>query len=278
MGHRLLFLPLLVLPALGQTARIDFGLDSQETAEAGWNHLSGTVGADPSPASLVDIVDSAGMPTAWDVAWSESGDGQSGVAGTGANYAGPYPAGLAGLPEDALKDGHYLQNGNQIELTFSDLDPSSTYDFVIYGARGNNGSETIYTANGNQSGSIASVFNNGTTVVFLPGVSPTPGGVIEVIVTAPAAGSTSAGTINMLQITAKAAIVIESAGFRDGAFEVAASGLALESRYQLVRSADLVDGFPVIVDGPRAPLSTSDVFGDSSPPGGMAFYRIEEVP
>ena len=59
--------------------------------------------------------------------------------------------------------------------------------------------------------------------------------------------------------------------------EVDFAGLDLTRSYQLVRSADLQDGFPTIVDGPRAPAAAADTFTDLSPLAMRAFYRLEEV-
>ena len=60
--------------------------------------------------------------------------------------------------------------------------------------------------------------------------------------------------------------------------EIDFAGLDVTRNYQLVRSADLEDGFPDIVEGSRNPAATSDTFTDSSPLATRAFYRLEELP
>ena len=62
------------------------------------------------------------------------------------------------------------------------------------------------------------------------------------------------------------------------AVEIDFTELNTTSSYQLVRSADLEDGFPTIVDGPRNSAAASDTFTDSSPLPLRAFYRLEELP
>lgn len=60
--------------------------------------------------------------------------------------------------------------------------------------------------------------------------------------------------------------------------EVDFSGLNPAKNYQLVRSADLQDGFPTIVDGPRLPAGATDTFTDSSPLADEAYYQLVEMP
>ncbi len=60
--------------------------------------------------------------------------------------------------------------------------------------------------------------------------------------------------------------------------EVDFAGLNPSKTYQLVRSANLQDGFPTIVDGPRTPAGATDTFTDAVPLVGKAFYQLEEMP
>lgn len=69
-----------------------------------------------------------------------------------------------------------------------------------------------------------------------------------------------------------------SSGFNGAAFRVTARGLNLAKSYRMSRSLNLQDGFPVVVDGPRLPVGTTDTFEDPTPPSGKAFYRIEMEP
>ena len=83
--------------------------------------------------------------------------------------------------------------------------------------------------------------------------------------------------IQVREAEAPAGFTISVLGFDAGAFQIQATGLDTGTQYQLVRSENLADGFPTIVDGPRLPAGTSDTFEDSSPPTEQGFYRLEEV-
>lgn len=69
-----------------------------------------------------------------------------------------------------------------------------------------------------------------------------------------------------------------SSGFNGSAFQVTARGFDLAKTYQMTRSLTLQDSFPTVVDGPRLPAGSTDIFEDASPPPGKAFYRIKEEP
>ena len=68
---------------------------------------------------------------------------------------------------------------------------------------------------------------------------------------------------------------ITGAGFQAGAFAVTASGLSPFIPYVLKRSADLSDGFPVMIGTPFYATDPPVTLSDSEPPPGKAFYRIE---
>ena len=72
--------------------------------------------------------------------------------------------------------------------------------------------------------------------------------------------------------------VVISSGFQGPVFRMTARGFDLTKTYQMTRSLNLQDGFPVVVDGPRSPAAATDSFEDASPPPGKAFYRIEAAP
>jgi len=93
-------------------------------------------------------------------------------------------------------------------------------------------------------------------------------------------GTYSGTQISFIQVReaeAPADFTISVLGFDAGAFQIQATGLDTATQYQLVRSANLADGFPTIVDGPRLPAGSSDIFEDSSPPTEQGFYRLEEI-
>ncbi|MGJ8725773.1 MAG: DNRLRE domain-containing protein [Roseibacillus sp.] len=61
-------------------------------------------------------------------------------------------------------------------------------------------------------------------------------------------------------------------------FVVSFENLDPTASYQLVRSENLQDGFPTVVDGPRAPDAASDTFEDSTATNPEAFYQLELMP
>lgn len=156
--------------AFGQerTMRVDFGLDTQLTTTIGWNNVSGFLGAEPTVTK--NLVDSTGTLTGITLvpSWSATND-DTGIAGTAANYDGPYPAELAGLPQSALRDGLYVRDGETFKLTLSNLLPDRRYDFALYGAAGNTGDYSLFTVTGGTTGQdfIAPLVNNGTKVATI---------------------------------------------------------------------------------------------------------------
>lgn len=67
---------------------------------------------------------------------------------------------------------------------------------------------------------------------------------------------------------------------QDGSsFTATVEGLDPAKQYRMMRSLDLEDGFPDVVDGPRLPAGATDDFTDDNlPASDRAFYKIEEVP
>ncbi|MFC7339468.1 hypothetical protein ACFQY0_19905 [Haloferula chungangensis] len=102
-----------------------------------------------------------------------------------------------------------------------------------------------------------------------------------------AADPTGAGAnvINFIQVrqtddvstSQPSAVQIVSTGFNGGSFEIGFGNLDTSKTYQLSRSANLGDGFPEVVDGPRVPTASSEVFKDDSPLTNQGFYVLEEV-
>ena len=68
------------------------------------------------------------------------------------------------------------------------------------------------------------------------------------------------------------------ARFHAGEFAVTASGLSPYIPYVLKRSANLSDGFPVMIGTPFYATDPPAILLDSAPPPGKAFYRIEPSP
>jgi hypothetical protein len=185
---------------------IDFGLSSQATT-GNWNNVSATNAGDQPTANIANLVDSTGALTGWSLNVSKTGGNANfGVAGTAANWDGPYPVAVSSVSTNALRDGLFLSEvGKDGLITFSNLNVSLTYDFLIYGARGNNGANATYTiglaAVPGASGTIANVFQNSAEVVQFSNVAPTVGGVIRIDWTSSNANSGSGSALNFIQVT-----------------------------------------------------------------------------
>ncbi len=185
------------LPA-ATTYHIDFGINTQTTS-GDYNNMTAGGGADPS--DLTDLVDSTGGDSTIDLSYADVG--LAGVSGTNPNYAGPYPAAVGSQPVSALRDGLFL-GGGEITLTFSSLDPSMTYDFLLYGARALNGADTTYTATGGNTdtGTITNVLNNSTQTVNLSGLTANGSNEIVLVISSINSDSNNGGALNYLQLTA----------------------------------------------------------------------------
>ncbi|MEM1356392.1 MAG: PEP-CTERM sorting domain-containing protein [Planctomycetota bacterium] len=198
--------------ASAATIQVDFGLDTQQTETLGWNNMTSDSGG--QPADLTNLVDDAGDPTGIDLTYLKTGDGSGnnpngagGVAGSGANYNGPYPDALDSFPTSALQDGlFFAQSGATITLTLSNLDTDLTYDFILYGARGNNGLvDTTYQVTGaNDSGviNIGPVNTNDDDFADITGIAPDVNGEITITATSINGSSGNGGALNLLVVTA----------------------------------------------------------------------------
>jgi hypothetical protein len=185
--------------ASAQTILIDLGLNTQETT-GNWNNASAAVST--LPAAITGLIDSDGNTTSIDLAFAKSFGTASNIAGSAANWDGPYPAELDGLPPSALRDGLFVQQGGTGTLTFSGLDTGSTYSFTLYGARGNNGGGAVYAFAGTNSATstITNVYQNSTEVATVNGISPSAGGVIALEFTQGTSGLN--GSLNFIRIEA----------------------------------------------------------------------------
>lgn len=177
------------------TIHVDIGRDDNTTT-GNYNNVTAT------PTSSLALVDDTGAPSG--ISLSLSGGS---FAGSGADYGGAYPAEVSGVESSALEDSLFIRNqnnGNTATITLSGLSASFTYDFLIYGARGNNGLEAIFDItdlNGSSSQSISTVFNNSTEVVSVMGLAPDASN--EIVIAFTSENSTSSGAaFNYLGITA----------------------------------------------------------------------------
>ncbi|MGJ8723209.1 MAG: sulfatase-like hydrolase/transferase [Roseibacillus sp.] len=174
---------------------VDLGLNTQTTSDIGWNNMSANTGGDP--ANLANLVSESGAATTIGLAYTTSGT-DSGAAGSGANFAGPYPSLFSSFPQSALQDGLFFQSST-ITLTLSNLDPAESYVLSLYGARGNNGTGASFTATGSNSvtGTLNSAFNNSTQVVELNEITPNASGQISLLMDTNGSGSSA---LNVLQL------------------------------------------------------------------------------
>ena len=194
------FLALLTSTAPAVTMLIDFGRTDNQTTTGNFNNIHGAVSALATPA--VALIDSAGGATGIILNTDFTNGGS--WAGTGADYAGPYPAILGGQPSTAVIDSLFIRDPASVSLSLTGLDPAFTYDIVIYGARGNNGGAdaewTITDANG-PNASAYDVFNNSTNVTSISGLVPDGSNEINILYTTSNDGSRPRGALNFMQIT-----------------------------------------------------------------------------
>ena len=150
---------------------VDFGPGSQTTAGAGFNNFSGTAYLDPT-ISKVLYDEGGGFTNIQMKSQFVNGSVSTGVSPETASYQGPYPAELAGVPADALKDSFFVQDGDKLVITLSALDAHATYDFLFYSADRLGQEYTLFTVTGATSAQdhIAPVKNNATQVAHINGI------------------------------------------------------------------------------------------------------------
>ena len=149
---------------------VDFGANTQETTQAGvtWNNFSSGPYSDPTITK--GLYDQQGGYTGVVMKSQFIKRGTSeGANDPAANYDGPYPSVLAGIPSDALRDGFFVSDGSSIVITLSSLDAHATYDFLFYAAAKNYMNYSLFTVTGANSGQghIAPVNQNATQVVMI---------------------------------------------------------------------------------------------------------------
>jgi hypothetical protein len=151
---------------------VDFGHINSQTNSAGFNNLSGNTFGDPSFAK--GLYDSGGGYMGI-VLKSQfvNAPNSTGVADPAANYNGPYPAALAGVPTEALQDGFYFADSGKLVLSLEQLDAHATYDLLFYSASKFGMDYTLFTVTGatTQQGHIAPVNNNATQVAEFLGIT-----------------------------------------------------------------------------------------------------------
>jgi hypothetical protein len=151
---------------------IDFGNNASTTNLPGWNNLAGNTFGDPSFAKGLYDQDGGYMGIILKSQFVNAGP-STGVADPAANYNGPYPAALAGIPTSALQDGFYFADSGKLVITLESLDAHATYDLLFYSATKFGMDYTLFTVTGatTQQGHVAPVVNNATQVAEFLGIT-----------------------------------------------------------------------------------------------------------
>ncbi|HEY3394635.1 MAG TPA: hypothetical protein VGK58_18130 [Lacipirellulaceae bacterium] len=159
--------------AVVRSIHLDLGINTQPTTATGWNHLTGAAGA--KPVNVLNLRDSTGALAGITLtpSWSAMDD-DTGIALAQANYDGPYPEELAGIPQSALRDNIYVRDGQTFTMTLTNLPANTRYNFLFYGAAGNTGDYSLWTVTGSNTGtdSIANLIMNSTDVATVIGTIP----------------------------------------------------------------------------------------------------------
>jgi arylsulfatase A len=203
--------PLGLLAAEDRVMRIDIGLNTQQTLAAGWNNFTGV--ATSRPEVVLQLMDTNGSQTGYTFStdWTFSSSGDAALNLEAANYNGPYPAELAGIPDSALRDGAYVRDGAVLTMTIDNLDNHAEYDFLFYGAAGNTGDYSLFTATGSNNGqaNITPLVDNSTKVARIDGIMPNAEGMITLLFEGrrpdgsshlPSVDSDALGRLNFIQI------------------------------------------------------------------------------
>jgi hypothetical protein len=182
------------------TALIDFGISNTPT----YNSVSMLTAPD---TGVVPLFDTMMVSTGWSARVLETGSGNGGNAGAGAN-ATVFPASLSGFETTALQDSIFANQGTgttpSMVLTFSGLNSAATYNLLLYGSRLNaQGADQRWALTQGSPGAPVTHFSedNRTTVVDWMGVSPNGSGVIEILIDSPGPDNLGALALNFGSIT-----------------------------------------------------------------------------
>lgn len=165
--------PMLAMASPGQaeTVLVDF---STATAEPGvadsngnrWNTV-GTVGTNSVAANFAAtaLIDTAGASVPWQIAYTGSGNTNTGFGGNGING----PAGPAPLDQSfAVIDGIFSQNSGGTgvaTITYTGLVGNSEYTLSLIGGRASGGEDGVVTVT-TGTGTGGALLNNGTVLNF----------------------------------------------------------------------------------------------------------------
>ena len=189
--------------ATPHTVRIDFGRidDGQPTTAPGWNNVTAEVGnLSSNTARIDDLIDLNGDSTG--IALNLGYVTSASAAGSGADYEGGYPDPINTFPDSAISDSFFTNATGSISMTFEGLTGGATYDLMVYGARGNNGTSCNYVIsdrNGNTTLNIANTLDNATHAPKATGLVANDQGNISMVISTPT--GSGGGAINLLEFT-----------------------------------------------------------------------------
>jgi hypothetical protein len=247
------------------------GTPATVLGEAGdvWNTLTPGYQASGGATALLNA---AGEPTTMSLSWTP-------------NHWSFDNSTAAAAYQDLLGDYAYVYAGGQSSATWtiSGLAAYATYNLVVYAATGTAGGK--WTVNGTTKEAApsagAATLTEGNQFVRFGGVRANGYGQLALVLAIRAGQSYGEMAGLELETVAFADIPplsISQAGFSDSAFAITATGLDPSCRYVLTRSADLTDGFPLVMGPAFTPAGPTAVLTDPAPPPGSAFYRLELLP
>ncbi|WP_309383174.1 PKD domain-containing protein [Cerasicoccus frondis] len=170
-----------VLPP--RTVLYDFG--TQSLPQGNWNLVNGAGLGD----EVLNAIDTDGNPTVFDLHITDG-------------FKGRHTEGLSGTalyPDEATTDSFYVNNANLGQVTFSDLDPSLTYDITIFASASfdaANDGVGEYTI-GSTTLTLDAADNASATIKF-SGVSPGASG--EIVLSCIASDNSGEAFINVVEL------------------------------------------------------------------------------
>lgn len=169
---------------------VNFG--PAEAGLAGWNNAN----AQGTGSQFNALTDSTGTVTTLSIEFTV---GFTNAATNGSNSS------IWGM-NSAISTSNFSSNGADPVLTISGLNPGVSYTFQTFGSRAGDGNrETVYTYVGTNSGSATlDAASNTTNIATVPGITPTPQGVVVLTISKSANNNSGFSYINAMRIAAEA--------------------------------------------------------------------------
>jgi len=200
-------------PTSAHTIRIDFGRNDsgQPTTSPGWNNVTADVGSIASNTTQIsNLIDTDGNSTG--ISLNLSYVASASAAGSGADYEGGYPASVSTFPDSAISDSFFTNSTGSISMSFNGLAGGATYDLMVYGSRGNNGTSCNYVItdrDGNTTLNIANTLNNSTTSPVASDLVPNAQGSISMLIRTT---TSNGGALNVIEFEVKPAPTTDTDG------------------------------------------------------------------